>query len=106
MRSFVKIQSLRNGEITLSFTDIGRACSSHEYLASQICLLTLFAKIIILAKKSGLTVIVVHCHFDFDRECYMSVHVLMNALNKFGQEIKCKTYQVKTLIYDTNTFLY
>ena len=26
MRSFVKIKSPRNGEITLSFTDIGKSC--------------------------------------------------------------------------------
>ena len=45
MRSFVKIQSSRNGEITLSLTDIGKSCPSHDFLTSQICVLTLFAKI-------------------------------------------------------------
>ena len=45
MRSFVKIKSSRNGEITLSFTDIGKSCPSCEYLTPQICLLTLFTKI-------------------------------------------------------------
>ena len=45
MRSFVKIKPSRNGEITLSFTDIGISCLSREFLTSQICLLTLFAKI-------------------------------------------------------------
>ena len=36
---------LAKWRITLSFTDIGKSCSSCEFLASQICLLTLFAKI-------------------------------------------------------------
>ena len=41
----MKIKSLRNPEITLSFTDICESCPSHIILASQICLLILFAKI-------------------------------------------------------------
>ena len=45
MRSFVKMKSSRNVEITLSFTDAGKSCPSHEFLTSQICLLTLFAKL-------------------------------------------------------------
>ena len=45
MRSFVKIKSSPNGAITLSITDIGKSCPSREFLVSQICLLTLFAKI-------------------------------------------------------------
>ena len=45
MRSFVKIESSRNGEITQSFSDIGTSCPSREVLTPQICLLTLFAKI-------------------------------------------------------------
>ena len=45
MRSFVKIKSSRNGEITLSFTDLGKSYHSREFLTSQICLVTLFAKI-------------------------------------------------------------
>ena len=45
MRSFVKIKASRNGEITLSFTDICKSCLSREFLMSQICLLTLFTKI-------------------------------------------------------------
>ena len=45
MRSFVKIKSSRNGEITQSFTYIGKACLSREMVTSQICLLMLFAKI-------------------------------------------------------------
>ena len=45
MRSFAKIKFSRNAEITLLFTDIGKSCPSGEFLVSQICLLTLFAKI-------------------------------------------------------------
>ena len=45
LRSFVKIKPLRNGEITLSFTDVGKSSPSHEFLTWQICLLTLFTKI-------------------------------------------------------------
>ena len=45
MRSFVKIKSSRNGEITPSITDIGKSCTSREFLAPQQCLLTQFTKI-------------------------------------------------------------
>ena len=45
MRSFVKIKSSRNAAITLSFTNMRKSWPSREFLASQICLLTLFAKI-------------------------------------------------------------
>ena len=42
---FLKTKSSRNGENTLSFTDIGKSCHSHNFFMSQIGLLTLFAKI-------------------------------------------------------------
>ena len=42
---FLKIESSQNGEITPSFTDIGKSCPSREFLTSQICLLMLFATI-------------------------------------------------------------
>ena len=45
MRSFVKIKFSRNGEITLSTTDIGKSNHSREIFRSQVCLLTLFAKV-------------------------------------------------------------
>ena len=45
MRSFVTNKPSRIGEITLSFTDIGKSGSSCEFLTPQICLLTIFAKI-------------------------------------------------------------
>ena len=45
-RSFVKIKPSRIGDITLSFTDIGKSCPVREfYIAFLMCLLTLFAKI-------------------------------------------------------------
>ena len=38
-RSLVKIKPSRNGEITLSFTDVGKPGPSHGFLkTSQICL--------------------------------------------------------------------
>ena len=43
--SFLKIKPLPNGEITPSFTNLGKSCPSWEFLKSQICLLMLFAKI-------------------------------------------------------------
>ena len=45
LRSYMKIKSSRNGELTLSFTDICKSCLSRDFSISQICLLTLFAKI-------------------------------------------------------------
>ena len=42
---FVKIKPSRNGEISLLFTDIGKSCPSREFLMSQVCILTVFAKI-------------------------------------------------------------
>ena len=45
MRSFVKIKPSRNSEITLSSTGKGKTCHIRNLLASQVCLLTLFAKI-------------------------------------------------------------
>ena len=41
---FRENKTSRNVKITLSYTDIGKSCPSHEFLTSQICLLTLFAK--------------------------------------------------------------
>ena len=45
MRSFMKIKPSRIGEITLSFTDIGKSRPCPEFLTSQICVLRLFTKI-------------------------------------------------------------
>ena len=53
---FAKIISSRNGGINLSFIDIGKSCPYREFLKSQICLSTLFAKNKILAKISEFTV--------------------------------------------------
>ena len=45
MRSFVKMKSSRNADINLSFTNIRKSWSICEFLASQICILKLLAKI-------------------------------------------------------------
>ena len=41
----MKIKSSRNGEIILSFTDIGKSCPSRDFLTTQIWLFWLFAKL-------------------------------------------------------------
>ena len=48
------IKLSQNGEITLSFTDVGKSYPSHEFLMRQVCLLTLFAKIKFLQNFSNL----------------------------------------------------
>ena len=40
----------------MSFTDVGKSCPSCEFLTSQMCLLTLLAKIIFSQKFQGFTV--------------------------------------------------
>ena len=45
MRSFVKITSSRNGQITLLFTDISKSCPKSQFFTSQICHSTFFVKI-------------------------------------------------------------
>ena len=35
---FVKEKPSRNGEISMSFTDIGKSCPTSEFLSSQICI--------------------------------------------------------------------
>ena len=55
MRSIVKIKSPQNCRIALLFNDMGKSCPCHKFVASQICLLTLFGKIR-LAKNSGFSV--------------------------------------------------
>ena len=39
-----EIKFSQNGEIILSFTDMGKSCHSGDSFMSQICLLTLFPK--------------------------------------------------------------
>ena len=45
MRGSMKIKPLQNEEITVMFTDVGKSCSSCEFLTWQMRLLMLFAKI-------------------------------------------------------------
>ena len=42
MRRFVKIKHSRIGDITLSFTDMGKSCTVRDLFTSQVYLLTLF----------------------------------------------------------------
>ena len=44
MRSFVKIKFSRIGEFTMSFTDIGKSHSCHEFLVSKICRKIIFSR--------------------------------------------------------------
>ena len=53
LQKFMKMKSSRIGEITLSFTDIGKSRSCREFSTSQIYVLTLFAKISYLQKKGN-----------------------------------------------------
>ena len=55
MRSFVKIKSSRNGEITLSFTDEGKLCQSRECLRRKYVFKTIHENKI-LAKISEFTI--------------------------------------------------
>ena len=64
MRIFLKIKSLQNAEITISFTDMCKSCPSHEFLASQICLKMLLVKIKFSKKNSKFTVIVFGMLFE------------------------------------------
>ena len=45
LRSFLKTKSSRNGDITLSFIDIGKSCPCRNFLTAHICVLTLFVNI-------------------------------------------------------------
>ena len=74
MRSFVKIKSSRNAEITLSFTYICKSCPCREFLATQICLNAVRENKII-AKISGFTVV---CVFYVRDLWYDSLHMQAN----------------------------
>ena len=71
MRSFVKIKPSQIGEITLSFTDIGKSRHFHEFLTSQICFNTICENKII-AKISEFTVSV-FCQYQ-NEELLKSYH--------------------------------
>ena len=75
MRYFVKRKPPPNDEITLSFTDIGKSCCSREILKSQICLLSLFAKI----NSRG--------NFEFTVNCILALVVAI-----FCGDMNCKSY--------------
>ena len=75
---FVKIKSSRNGGITLSLTDIGKSCPSHNFLMSQICGLMLFAKI------SEFTVSHIH---NITVACWVIFHAMLSSAD-FQNELK------------------
>ena len=62
MQSFLKIKSSRNGKITLSFVNMAKSYPSQLFLMSQICLLTLFAKIKFTQKFFEFTVVLLGCY--------------------------------------------
>ena len=53
----LKIKTLRNNNITLLFTDVGKPCTSHTFLTLQLCLIMLFSKNKILPNFSKFTVL-------------------------------------------------
>ena len=55
MQSFAKVESSRNGIITLSFTELGKSCLGREFRTSPICFNTIRENKI-LAKISEFTV--------------------------------------------------
>ena len=80
--SFMKIKSSRNGEITLSFTDVGKSCPSHDVLLPQICLLMLFAKIKFL-KNGEITLVVYWCRKIMPYSQFFSVENMpFNAIRE------------------------
>ena len=78
MRSFVKIKPSQNGEITLSFIGGGKSCVSRELLTSQICLLTLFAKIRFSRKFANLQYLIYTTRTGSDH----SSNILEKSTNK------------------------
>ena len=72
MRSFVKIKSSQMGKITLSFTNIGKPLSCHEFLTSKIGVLMLFAKIKFSRKFPNLQYLGQLLHFDTYHSCINS----------------------------------
>ena len=50
MRSFVKLKPLQNCKTILSSSDAGKSYQNREFSTRQLCLLTLFAKIILSRK--------------------------------------------------------
>ena len=69
---FAKIKPLRNVK-SLPFSDVVNSCSSHDFLTSQICLLTLFTKIKHLRNVKSLP------FTDVDKSC--SRHDFFNVAN-------------------------
>ena len=68
----------RNGEITLSFTDIGKSCPSGEFLTSQICLFARFAKIKFSRKFANLQCILGSRYIGIFRGCFFGINLTLS----------------------------
>ena len=72
MRSFAKIEPPRNGENTLSFTDVGKSCQSRELFTWQIVIfLNCIRETNILAKFSEFTCTLNHDSTSLDVNHWM-----------------------------------
>ena len=73
LRSFLKTKSSRNGDITLSFIDIGKSCPSRNFLTAHICVLTLFVNIKFSRTGISLSFGVAgrHCHEPGQIHCFI-----------------------------------
>ena len=69
MRSFVKIKSSRNAEITLSFTDLCKSCP----ISSQICLFNAIRENKVIEKKIGFTVARVEAYLGVKKRFCVSM---------------------------------
>ena len=104
MRSFVKIKSSRNGENILSFSDIGKSCHSRDFITSQICLFSLFARIKFSRKfpKSDSDPFWSSCDSLYWGE---SVHLRLISLTESAWHLKGKLSDL-TSIFVASTFCY
>ena len=66
MRSFVKLNPTQNGKITLSFTEMGISCPSHEFLISQICFFNAIRENKILTKIANLQYLTLPVHKRYE----------------------------------------
>ena len=73
MRSFVKIKSSRNGEITLSFTDEGKSCHDRDFLRRKYVFKAIRENKI-LARISESTVVTIGIKETFGHRPYHNSH--------------------------------
>ena len=89
MRSFVKMKSSQNGEITLSFSDIVKSCQSQIFSIANM-LFNAICKNKILTKFSGFTVYIKHTfklgHVNLEY-FHRPLRIKCNFEYQFGQAI-------------------